>query len=83
MTPKEEIILWREIGQSNAQDQYKNKNSQEVVVHAFNPSTRKGDAGDLCSLRPAWSTRASSRKTRAVIHKNSVLQNQKKKRERA
>ena len=35
------------------------KVGQAVVARAFNPSTREAEAGDL-SLRPAWSTRASS-----------------------
>jgi hypothetical protein len=27
-----------------------------VVAHAFNPSTRKAEAGGFLSSRPAWST---------------------------
>jgi hypothetical protein len=29
---------------------------QEVVAHAFNPSTREAEAGGFLSSRPAWST---------------------------
>jgi hypothetical protein len=28
----------------------------DVVVHAFNPSTREAEAGRFLSSRPAWST---------------------------
>jgi hypothetical protein len=28
----------------------------DVVVHAFNPSTREAEAGGFLSSRPAWST---------------------------
>jgi major histocompatibility complex class I len=28
-----------------------------VVVHAFNPSTQKAEAGRFLSSRPAWSTK--------------------------
>jgi major histocompatibility complex class I len=28
-----------------------------VVAHAFNPSTRKAEAGRFLSSRPAWSTK--------------------------
>ena len=31
--------------------------SQVVVVHAFNPSTREAEAGGFPSSRPAWSTK--------------------------
>jgi hypothetical protein len=31
--------------------------SWAVVVHAFNPSTWKAEAGGFLSLRPAWSTK--------------------------
>jgi hypothetical protein len=30
--------------------------SQAVVVHAFNPSSWKGETGRFLSLRPAWFT---------------------------
>jgi major histocompatibility complex class I len=30
---------------------------QGVVVHAFNPSTWKAEAGKFLSSRPAWSTK--------------------------
>jgi hypothetical protein len=30
--------------------------SQDVMAHAFNPSTQETEAGGLLSLRPAWST---------------------------
>jgi hypothetical protein len=33
--------------------------SQAVVAHAFNPSTREADAGEFLSSRPAWSTEDS------------------------
>jgi hypothetical protein len=29
---------------------------QLVVVHSFNPSTGEAEAGEVLSLRPAWST---------------------------
>jgi hypothetical protein len=29
----------------------------DMVAHAFNPSTRKAEAGRLMSSRPAWSTK--------------------------
>jgi hypothetical protein len=32
-------------------------NSRAVVVHTFNPSTWKAEAGGFLSLRPAWSTK--------------------------
>jgi hypothetical protein len=32
------------------------RESQVVVAHAFNPSTREAEAGGFLSLRPAWST---------------------------
>jgi hypothetical protein len=39
----------------------KNKNKKTfqpgTVVHAFNPSTWKAEAGGFLSLRPAWSTK--------------------------
>jgi hypothetical protein len=35
---------------------YKFKNSQGVVVYAFNPSTQEAEAGQSLTLRPAWST---------------------------
>lgn len=38
------------------------------MVHAFYPSIPEAEAGRLSgSLRPAWSTRASSRAARTVI----------------
>ena len=42
------------------------------VVHAFNPSTQKEEAGGYLSLRPAWSTRASARTARTVRQRNPV-----------
>jgi hypothetical protein len=36
---------------------YKTTFSQVVVVHAFNPSTWKAEAGGFLSSRPAWSTK--------------------------
>jgi hypothetical protein len=33
------------------------KNKQNVVAHAFNPSTQEAEAGGFLSLRPAWSTK--------------------------
>jgi hypothetical protein len=29
----------------------------DMVVHAFNPSTREAEAGGFLSLRPTWSTK--------------------------
>lgn len=37
-----------------------------VVVHVFNSSTQEGEEGGSPSLRPAWSTKASSRTARGL-----------------
>jgi hypothetical protein len=49
-----------------------------VVVHAFNPSTWKAEAGGFLSSRPAWSTKVSSKTVRA-IQRNPVSKKKKKK----
>jgi hypothetical protein len=36
---------------------YKINSKTGVVTHAFNPSTRKAEAGRFLSLRPAWATK--------------------------
>jgi hypothetical protein len=38
-------------------EQRKRKLKQDVVAHAFNPSTREAEAGGFLSLRPAWTTK--------------------------
>ena len=44
-----------------------------VVAHAFNPSTREADAGQISvSSRPPWSTRASSRTDSKKLQRNHV-----------
>jgi hypothetical protein len=40
--------------------------SQAVVMQAFNPSTWEAEAGEFLNLRPAWSTKVSSRTARAI-----------------
>ena len=40
-----------------------------LVAHAFNPSTREAEVGGSLSLRPAWSTKASSR-TGHITHRS-------------
>jgi hypothetical protein len=52
--------------------------SRVVVAHAFNPSTWEAEAGRFLSLRPAWSTKVSSRTARA-IQRNPVSKKQNKK----
>ena len=43
------------------QGEFLQKTSWAVVAHAFNPNTRKAEAGrSLVSSRPIWTTRASS-----------------------
>jgi hypothetical protein len=32
------------------------ENPLSMVEHAFNPSTGEAKPGDLCELKPAWST---------------------------
>jgi hypothetical protein len=59
----------------------KKQNKPGVVVHTFNPSTQEAEAGGFLSLRPAWSTKVSSRTARAT-QRNPVSKNQKKKKKR-
>ena len=40
-----------------------------VVAHTFNPSAWEAEAGRFLSLRPAWSTRVSSRTAKATKRK--------------
>ena len=42
-------IIFCQLNPSNA--------GREVVLHAFNPSTREAEAGGFLSSRPAWSTK--------------------------
>jgi hypothetical protein len=49
-------LLFRKI-LSRITNQKNEKVSQMVVVHAFNPSTWKAEAGGFLSLRPAWTTK--------------------------
>ena len=50
-----------------------------AAAHAFNPSIWEAEAGRFLSLRPAWSTKVSSRTARAT-QRNPVSKSQKKKR---
>ena len=47
-------------------------------MHTFNPSTWEAEASGFLSLRPAWSTKVSSRTARAT-QRNPVSKSQKKK----
>jgi hypothetical protein len=51
------------------------------VAHGFNPSTWDVEAGRFLSSRPAWSTKVSSRTSRAT-QRNPVSKKKKKKKER-
>ena len=44
------------------------------MVHAFNPSTWKAEAGEFLSSRPAWSTARTAR----ALQRNPVLKGEKK-----
>jgi hypothetical protein len=52
-----------------------------MVTHAYNPSTweaeAEAEAGGFLTLRPAWSTKVSSRTARA-IQRNPVSKNKTK-----
>jgi hypothetical protein len=50
---------------------FKRTKKPGVVAHAFNPSTRKAEAGGFLSSRPAWS------RTARAIQRNPVLKNKK------
>ena len=50
-----------------------------MVVHAFNPRTREAEVGGSLSLRPAWSTRVSSRTGTKATQRNPDLKNGKTK----
>ena len=43
---------------------------------AFNPSTQEAEASRSLSLRPVWSTKASSRTARTVTQGNPVSKSQ-------
>ena len=53
---------------------------QAVVAHAFNLSTLEAEAGDLCELEASLVYRISFRTVWTVIQRNSVSENQRKKR---
>jgi hypothetical protein len=48
--------------------------SQEVVAHAFNPSTWETEAGGSLSSRPAWSTEPGQ----PGLHRETPTQNKTK-----
>jgi hypothetical protein len=49
-----------------------------VVVHTFNPRLGRKRQADLCGFKSSLVYKVSSRKARAVTHRNPVLKTKKK-----
>jgi hypothetical protein len=52
---------------------------QEVVEHAFNPSTWEAEAGRFLSSRPAWSTQNEFQDSQSYTEKPCLEKPKKKK----
>ena len=55
------------------------KLKKKMKVHAFNPSPREAEAGDLCEFKVSLAYRVSFRTGTKATQRNTVLKNQQEK----